>query len=295
MIFGGTVMNNYIITADSGCDLSAEFIKSINVLPLCMKYIIDETEYTDTMQPEDLEKFFSAMVEGKMPKTAQLNSNDYTVFWEPLLSEGKDILHIAMSSGISGTYLNGVNAAEELMQKYPDRKICVIDSLMTSTGNGLLVVEAAKLRDEGRSFEEVCDFCQNTRRKIHACFTTDDITYLHRGGRVSKAGMILSKALHIYPVMHVNSDGELKVFAKARGTSAAWETVAGYIKDNCINPEEQTLYVSDASNPNEAIKLGVMLKERFGFKDVFYSKIGSIIGAHTGPGLLTLFFVGKER
>ena len=288
-------MSKFIITADSGCDLSAEFVESINVLPICMKYIVDDNEYVDTMRPDDLDVFFDRMVQGKMPKTTQLNENDFTEFWEPLLKDGNDVLHIAMSSGISGTYLNGKNAAEALCEKYPDRKICVVDSLMTSTGNGLLVIEAAKLRDAGKGYEEICEFCENTRRKIHACFTTDDITYLYRGGRVNKTGLILSKALHIYPVMHVNGDGELKVFTKARGVSGAWDTIAQYIKDNGIDVSEQTLYVSDAANPDGALKMGTYLKEKLGFKDVFYSKIGSIIGAHTGPELLTVFFLGKDR
>ncbi len=286
---------SYIITADSGCDLSADFIKSISVLPIHMKYSIDEVEYIDTMKPEDLKEFFNRMVEGKMPKTAQINQVDYIAFWEPLLKQGNDILHIAMSSGISGTYNNGRLAAEELCEKYPERKITVIDSLMTSTGNGLMVIEAAKMRDSGKSFEEVSDWCENNRRCIHAAFTTDDITYLQRGGRVSKAGLVLSKALHIYPVMHVNSEGELKVFAKARGTQGAWNTIIQYIKDNGIDTQNQTLYVSDADNSEGGKKLGELLKKECGFKDVFYSRIGTIIGAHTGPALLSIFFLGKAR
>ena len=286
---------SYIITTDSGCDLSAEYIKGLNVLPIYMKYNIDETEYTDTMQPDDLKDFFGRMVEGKMPKTAQINQIDYIAFWEPLLNEGNDILHIAMSSGISGTYQNGKNAAEELCEKYPERKIRVIDTLMTSTGNGLMVIEAAKMRDAGKSFEEVGEWCENNRRCIHAAFTTDDITYLQRGGRVSKAGLVLSKALHIYPVMHVNGDGELKVFAKARGTQGAWNTIVQYIKDNGIDVENQTVYVSDAANSEGGRKLGELLKKECGFKDVFYSRIGTIIGAHTGPQLLAVFFLGKAR
>ena len=286
---------SYIITADSGCDLSAEFIKIINVLPIHMKYSIDDVEYTDTMKPEDLEEFFNRMVEGKMPKTAQINQVDYIAFWEPLLKEGNDILHIAMSSGISGTYNNGRLAAQELCEKYPERKITVIDSLMTSTGNGLMIIEAAKMRDDGKSFEEVGEWCENNRRCIHAAFTTDDITYLQRGGRVSKAGLVLSKALHIYPVMHVNGEGELKVFAKARGTAGAWNTIVNYIKDNGIDVENQTVYVSDAANSEGGKKLGEFIKNECGFKDVFYSRIGTIIGAHTGPALLSIFFMGKAR
>jgi len=288
-------MQKFVITTDSGCDLSREYIESIGVIPIYMKYIVDDNEYTDTMRPDDLDVFFDRMVEGKMPKTTQLNQNDFVTFWEPLLKQDKDIIHICMSSGISGTYLNSKNAAEELMEKYPERKICVVDTLMTSTGNGLLVIEAAKMRDEGKSYDEICTYLDQTRRRVHACFTTDDITYLYRGGRVSKTGLVLSKALHIYPVMHVNGEGQLKVFAKARGISGAWETIANHIRENGENLSEQTLYVSDAANPEGALKLGIYLKEKFGFKDVFYSKIGSIIGAHTGPELLTIFFLGKER
>ena len=288
-------MADFIITTDSGCDLSAEYIKNLNVLPLFMKYNIDSKEFVDSMRESDIKAFFEQMYKGKLPRTAQLNQSDYIAFWNPLLEKGLDIIHIAMSSGISGTYSNGVLAAEELCEKYPDRKIKIIDSLMTSTGNGLLVIEAAKLRDSGADFDEVCNWCEQNRRCVHACFTTDDITYLQRGGRVSKTGMLLSKALHIYPVMHVNSNGELKVFAKSRGTLGAWNTIVQYIKDNGIDTQNQTIYVSDADNAEGGKRLGELLKAKCGFKDVFYSRIGTIIGAHTGPGLLAVFFLGKER
>lgn len=288
-------MVNYMITADSGCDLSLDFCKSRKIVPIHMKYIVDGEEFTDNMNYAENKAFYDRMREGKMPRTAQLNEAEYTEFWEPMLKEGYNILHFAMSSGISGTYANGVRAAEELMKQYPDRKICVIDTLMTASGNGLFAIEAANLRDSGADFNACCEWAEKNRRCVHACFTTDDITYLHRGGRVSKAGMIFSKALHIYPVMHVNENGELKVFAKARGTAGAWQTAAAHIAENCIDPQNQTLYVSDADNQEQGKKLGEFLKEKIGFKDVCYTKIGSIIGSHTGPGLLAVFFLGKER
>lgn len=288
-------MQNFVITADSGCDLSFEYCSKRDIIPIKMKYIVDGVEYTDNMDHSKNKEFYDIMRDEKMPSTVQLNEADYTDFWTPFLDDGKDIIHICMSSGISGTYNNGKRVAEELEEKYPDRKIRIIDTLMTSTGNGLVAIECANLRDSGASFEEIADWAENNRKCVHACFTTDDITYLHRGGRVSKTGMVLSKALHIFPVMHVNSDGELKVFAKARGKAASLKTVEKYIFDNVIDPKSQTLYISDADNETEARELGDMLINKFGFKDVFYSKIGSIIGSHTGPGLLTLFFLGKER
>lgn len=288
-------MANFVITADSGCDLSLEFCKEKGIIPAFMKYNIDGEDFTDSMDHQKIKEFYNIMREGKMPRTAQLNSADFFDFWEPILKEGKDIVHICMSSGISGTYQSSLRAVEDCLEKYPERKIRVVDTLMTSTGNGLMAIECAKLLENGADFETVADWAEKSKRKVHACFTTDDITYLHRGGRVSKVGMVLSKALKIYPVMHVDPNGELKVFAKARGTSAAWETVAKAVEENCIDPQNQTLYVSDADNPEEAKKLGEMLQNRFGFKDVFYSKIGTIIGSHTGPGLLTIFYMGKER
>ncbi len=288
-------MADYVLTTDSGCDLSKEFCESKGIIPICMKYIVDSNENVDNMDHSKIKDFYDIMRVGKMPSTVQINEVEYTEFWEPYLKEGKDIIHLCMSSGISGTFMSGKRAAESLREKYPDRKINIIDTLMTSTGNGLMAIECANLMNSGADYEKVLELANYLPRRVHACFTTDDITYLHRGGRVSTVGMVLSKALHIFPVMRVNGNGELKVFAKSRGKNAAWETVAKYIEDNCIDPQEQTLYLSDADNEEEVHKLGDMLMERFNFKNVFYSKIGSIIGAHTGPGLLTLFFIGKER
>lgn len=288
-------MTNYVITTDSGCDLSFDFCKEIGVVPILMKYSIDDVEYTDDMNFASLEVFFDKMRGGAMPRTAQLNEVDFLEFWEPFIKEGKDIIHICMSSGISGTYSNGKRTADELCEKYPDRKVTIVDTLMTSTGNGLILIEAARLQKEGASYQECLAWTVANYKRVRACFTTDDITYLHRGGRVSKTGMILSKALHIYPVLHVDGEGHLKAFAKTRGSKAAWETVSKYIAEYCENPKEQVLYVSDAANETGARALGEMLVNRFGFKNVYYSKIGSIIGAHTGPALLTVFFLGKER
>ncbi len=288
-------MPSFIITADSGCDLSLDACKAKNIVPVCMKYTVDGEEFLDSMDHSKIKGFYDTMREGKMPKTVQLNMYDFISFWEPLLKEGKDIIHICMSSGISGTYQSALNAVAELKKSYSDRKIEVVDTRMTSAGSGLIAIECARLRDEGKNFEECLENAQHNSRCVHACFTTDDITYLHRGGRVSKTGMILSKALHIFPVMHVDGAGELKVFSKCRGTAAAWETVAKHIEENCIDPQNQTLYVCDADNPADIKKFAEAMQKRFGFKDVYYSKIGAIIGAHTGPGLLTLFFLGKER
>lgn len=288
-------MASYVITADSGCDLSKDFCESRGIIPIHMKYVVDGTEYTDNMNHDEIPAFYNVMRGGKMPTTVQLNEFDFIEFWEPILKEGKDIIHLCMSSGISGTYANAARVSAELIEKYPERKLCVVDTLMTSGGSGLLAIECAKHRDSGASFEECSDFAKANAKRVHACFTTDDVTYLYRGGRVSKTGMIFSKALHIYPVLHVNHNGELKAFAKCRGTASAWNTVAKYIEENCENPSEQTLYVCDADNTQDVVPFAEMMKEKFGFKDIFYSKIGAIIGAHTGPGLLTLFFMGKER
>lgn len=288
-------MANYVITADSGCDLSREYCESVGIIPIHMKYLVDGAEYTDNMKHDEVPAFYDVMRGGKMPTTVQLNEYDFNEFWEPMLKDGKDILHICMSSGISGTYSNAVRAAGELMEKYTERKIAVIDSFMTSAGSGMLAIECAKKRDAGVDFSECSEWAKHSAKRVHACFTTDDVTYLYRGGRVSKTGMIFSKALHIFPVLHVDHNGELKAFAKCRGTTSAWNTVAKYIEDNCENPSEQTLYVCDADNQADIVPFAEMMRDKFGFKDIFYSKIGAIIGAHTGPGLLTLFFMGKER
>ena len=288
-------MQNYFITTDSGCDLLYDFVKSIDVIPLKMKYIIDSKEYTDSMTQSQYDKFFNDMKDGAVPTTVQINPLEFVEFFTPLAEENKPIVHICMSSGISGTYQNALSAKEMLLEKFPNLKLYIVDTLMTSTGNGSLCILASKLRSEGKSAAECAEILEDKKLSVHACFTTDDITYLHRGGRVSKIGYVVSKALKIYPVMRVNNNGELRVFAKARGQKATWDTILKYIEDNVVSPEEQTIYISDAANDDGAKKLGALIQSRFHFKDVFYSRIGTIIGTHTGPNLLTIFFMGVDR
>ena len=288
-------MQNYFITTDSGCDLLYDFVKSIDVIPLKMKYIIDSKEYTDSMTQSQYDKFFNDMKDGAVPTTVQINPLEFVEFFTPLADKNKPIVHICMSSGISGTYQNALSAKEMLLEKFPNLELYIVDTLMTSTGNGSLCILASKLRSEGKSAAECAEILEDKKLSVHACFTTDDITYLHRGGRVSKIGYVVSKALKIYPVMRVNNNGELRVFAKARGQKATWDTILKYIEDNVVSPEEQTIYISDAANDDGAKKLGALIQSRFHFKDVFYSRIGTIIGAHTGPNLLTIFFMGVDR
>ena len=163
-------MANFVITADSGCDLSLEFCKEKGILPAFMKYNIDGEDFIDSMDHQKIKSFYNVMRDGQMPKTAQLNEADFCDFWEPILDEGKDILHICMSSGISGTYQSSLRAVETLSEKYPERKIRVVDTLMTSTGNGLLAIECCRLLESGADFDTCADWAENTKRCVHACF-----------------------------------------------------------------------------------------------------------------------------
>lgn len=288
-------MSKFILTTDSGCDLSIDYCRDNDIRPLFMEYEKNGKLYPDTMNHNDLAEFYNGMASGDIVHTGAVNIDAYLKFFEPLIKEGLPIVHIAMGSAISSTYSNGLLAKEELLKNYPDAEIHIVDSTLASAAYGLLATEAAQLRDNGASAEECVEHLESTKKSVNAIFTTADLTYLYRGGRVKKTSMVFAHALGIMPLMHLNDLGELKVFDKRRGRKNTYNAVVETIKKLCPNPEEQTLYVGHSNFAHEATVLGTMIKESVGFKDVFYTFIGSTIGAHTGPDLLTVFFKGEDR
>lgn len=289
-------MKQFRVTTDSGCDLPMSLCKEKGILPLQLQYTIDETAYTDTMEPEDCRRFYRQMREGKLPRTSQINPEQFLDFWTHLFAVSDlPIVHICMGSGISGTYQNGLLALELLKARKPEAKVLLIDSTLASVGYGMLALKAAALRDEGLSPEDCAKWLDARKIEINTYYTTGDLTYLYRSGRVSRAGMAVAHALNIWPILNLDRGGHLIVQEKARGKRRTVQRIHKIIDELCVDPAGQTLFICHSDIEDEAREFGEELKETFGFRDVYYTYIGCTIGTHAGPGLMAAFFFGKPR
>lgn len=285
----------FIISTDSGCDLSKEMCEQYGIIPIMMNYLDEDIIYKDTMEKSDIIAFYKQMEEGKVFKTSAININEAYEFLKELIKYNKPIIHISLGSGISGTYNNFLNAKEMIKEKYPESVIEIIDSTSASLGYGMMCIEAAKLRDEGKTYEEIVRYVENIKRGVNPYFETSTLTYLARGGRVTKIASIFGNVLSIRPVLRLDYDGHLVVYTKGHGKLNTFKKVIEAVKEAVIDPQNQTLYVSHSNAINDAVELAEKIKEEIGFKDIVYSYIGTIIGSHTGPGLVSVFFHGKDR
>ena len=238
---------------------------------------------------------YAGMREGEVATTSAVNPQGWEEVIESVLAEGKDALVLTFSSGLSTTYQSAVIAATELAEKYPDRKIRVVDTLCASLGQGLLVWYACKKRDEGMGFEELGDWCESNKLNLCHWFTVDDLMFLKRGGRVSAATALVGTMLQIKPVLHVDDEGHLINVAKARGRKAAIEALAKKVGETGLPGENDTVFISHGDCIDDVKILEAILKEKYGIKNVFTYYVGAVIGSHSGPGTLALFFMGNKR
>jgi len=287
--------NNFILSTDSGCDLSLELCQKNNIIPIHLKYYNDEEVNTDTMIEADSIVFYNKMRKGKLFKTSQINTDELVEFFEPMLNQNLPILHICMGSAISGTYNNGVVAVQKLKEKYPESKIYFLDSTLASVGYGILALKVAEFRKQGETAEQCAKWVEENKEKINTYYTTSTLSYLAKSGRIKSSSAVIGKFLAVNPILKLDKAGSLLVCAKVLGKKAAVKKIINNIEEKIVNPKEQTLYVSHSDIPEEAKIFGETLKEHFGFKDIIYTYIGSTIGTHCGPGIKTAFFFGKER
>ena len=285
----------YQITADSGCDLSLEKCTERGVIPYKMPFTMDGKPMIDGMTEESFREFYDLMRAGGIARTSQINPGEFTEFWRPLAEAGKNVLHISLAAAISGSCDNARSAAAMLMEEYPGWTCRVVDSANASAGFGLVVLRAADNRDKGMELEANARELESIIHNVNSIFTTNDLTYLYLGGRFSKTAADFCTPLNIVPIMHLDYEGHLEVWQKVRGDKQCFKKVLKDIKELVENAGEQTLIVSEADAPEKAREYGAALVAECGFRDVFYTHIGPIIGAHTGPGLISVFFVGKER
>ena len=289
------MMQNYIILTDSGTDFNEELVKECDVVKIELSIIV-EGEDPKPDNEMDKKELYSLLRAKKKASTSAINIEDFKTVMRPYLEEGKDILYLGFSSGLSSTYRAGELAAEELGEEYPDRKIYTVDTLCASLGQGLLVYHAAKMRLNGATIEAVRDFAQS--RKLNLChwFTVDDLFFLKRGGRVSAATAVLGTMLGIKPIMHVNNEGKLVKVSTARGRKASIDELCERAKASIIEAKDKVVaFISHGDCEDDAKYLAEKMKTEVGFKDVVIGYVGSVIGSHSGPGTLALFYLGAER
>ncbi len=288
-------MAKFLVCTDSGCDLPMSLCQEKGIIPLQLPYVIDGVSYTDTMDHADCHAFYDKMRAGAVPKTSGVNPFEFVEFWRALLPQGLPIVHIVLGSGISGTYANSLTARDTLLAEHPEAQIFCIDSTLASVGYGMLALKAAELRDADATAEEAVAWLEAHKCEINTWYTTDDLTYLCRSGRVSRAGAIVGAMLNINPILNLDLEGHLIVQEKTRGRKAAIRRIHDIIAELSLHNDEQTLFICHSDIPEKAKEFGDEIKEKFGFRDVYYTYIGPTIGSHCGPGLMAAFFFGKSR
>ena len=287
----------YVIMTDSSCDLPQELADQLGLEVLPLEVMADGKNYRNWLDGREIgfKEFYKLAREGKELKTSAVNTAAFEEKMEELLKEDRDILYIGFSTGLSTTYNSGEAAARELREKYPDRKIYTVDTLAASLGQGMIIYYAAKKKEAGATIEEVRDFVEN--EKLHMChwFTVDDLNYLKRGGRISAATAAVGTMLSIKPVMHMDNEGHLVAVGKARGRKAALCQLLDTMGELGEGLEGQTTFICHSDCMDDAQYVASQMKERFGVAQVNINWIGPVIGAHTGPGTIGIFFGGSER
>ena len=292
-------MSDYVLLTDSSADLTAELVAELGVEVLPLSFHMGDKTYRNWPDNREIDPkdFYRRLRAGETATTSAVNVSDYTEAVEPLVQAGRDVLIIAFSSGLSATCHSAQIAAQELSERYPDRKIWVVDSLCASLGQGLLVWYAARMKAQGKSMEEVRDWLEDN--KLHLChwFTVDDLHFLKRGGRISPATAVVGTMLSIKPVMHVDDEGRLIKVGTARGRNASLKALVDHMEETAIDPSAQTVFISHGDCLEDVNKVVEEVKRRFGIPDERFviNNVGPVIGAHSGPGTVALFFLGSKR
>ncbi len=287
----------YKIITDSCANLTDEQIAQYSVEILSLKYYIGDTGFDSYVKGKkiDYSNAYRILREKGKITTSLANREDCDKTILPVLEDGYDVLVLAFSSGLSGTYQNIVNSAEDYKEMFPDRKIIVIDTLCASMGEGLLVHYAVKMKTEGKTMEEVAEWVEANKLKICHTFTLDDLFFLKRGGRLSGTSAVFGSLMNIKPLMHVANDGKLYVTGKARGRKAAINHLVESVGEKGVDIKNQDIFIVHGDCQDEAKIIGEEVKKRYGVKNIVYNCLDPVIVSHSGPGTLAIFFIGKER
>ena len=288
-------MNKYTIITDTACDISPALLKKWGVEYINLTYRFDDEDIDYTSDKTDIKRFYNKMREGGVAKTAAINPDTFENEFEKCLKKGYDILYLGFSSGLSTTYNSSQIAANELAERYPNQKIITVDTLCASAGQGLFVYLVAEEKKKGATIEQAAEYANKLVPNLCHWFTVDDLVYLKRGGRISPTTAFVGTVLNIKPVLHVDNEGKLINMTKARGRKMSIRTLAEKFGEFANDKKNGTIFISHADCENDAKMLAQTIKESYGSTVDVITNIGPVIGAHTGPGALALFFVGKER
>lgn len=293
-------MNEYALTCCSTADLTAEHFSARNIHYVCFHFLIDGVEYPDDLgQSMPFSEFYKKITDGAQPTTAQVNVAQFIEFFEPFLKEGKDILHVSLSSGLSGSYNSALAAAKELKAKYPQRKIYAVDSLGASSGYGLLMDKLADLRDEGCDIDKLRNWAEDNKLKMHHWFFSTDLTSYIRGGRISKTAGLFGMMLGICPLLDMDKAGHLIPREKIRTKAKVIKTIVERMKEHAEGGlgYNGKCYISNSDCIDDARTVASLIEDTFPQLNgpVEINSVGTVIGSHTGPGTVALFFWGDER
>ena len=290
-------MNPYVFMTDSDSDLPFRYVDELNLSMVYMPYIVDGKEYMDDLGRDGKQKeYFDNMRAGAAPSTSLLPMGAYLEIFEPILAEGKDILFVAFSSQLSGTLNNARSAREELLEKYPERKILIVDTLSISAPQSILVFKAHELYRQGKSMEEVAQWVEDNKLRAQAWFTVDDLKYLRRGGRISAVAAVAGTLLDLKPIITENREGRLVSADKVRGRKSALRLIADKAAENIDDPANAMPVIMHADAPEDAQRLEKLLRERVPeLPEIQIWYVGPVIGAHCGPGTVAVCYFGKER
>ena len=290
-------MSNFIILTDSSCDLPASMAAEMQIEVLPLTVYVDDDTYSNYLDGREIgfHDFYERAKTAKNLKTSAVNQAQFLEIMEPLVAAGNDILYLGFSSGLSGTYNASVLAANELNEKYPDRKIIAVDTLCASLCQGMFVYYCWKQQQAGKTIEEVAAYAEELKPRLAHWFTVNDLMFLKRGGRVSATTAIVGSALAIKPVMHVDDEGHLIKTGVARGRKASIRALVDKMSELGENIADQHIFISHGDCEDEANYMANLVRERFGVKEITINHVGPVIGAHSGPGTLALFFLAKNR
>lgn len=293
-------MNDFVLSCCSTADLARERLESRNIKYVCFHFELDGKEYMDDLgESIEFHDFYNAMANGAETRTSQVNAEEYEAYFEGFLKEGKDVLHLTLSSGISGSYNSAMIAKRDLEEKYPERKIYVVDSLGASSGYGLIMDTLADMRDEGKSIDELYEWAEKNKLKLHHWFFSTDLTFYVKGGRISKTAGFVGSILDICPLLNMDNLGKLIPRFKIRTKKKVIQAIVSKMIENADGGTAYNgkCFISQSDCYADARAVADLVEKNFpNLKEpVSINYIGTTIGSHTGPGTVALFFWGKER
>ena len=290
-------MRDYVIMTDSCCDMTAELAAELELTVLPLRLQMGSSSYRNLLDGGDIpfEDFYRRVRQGENATTSAVSVGDFEDAMERILAEGRDILCLNFSSALSTTYQSASIAAEEVLRAHPEGKIYVVDTLCASLGQGLLVWLCCQERRRGRTLEQLRTYAEETKGRVCHWFTVDDLNHLKRGGRISAATALLGTMLSIKPVMHVDDGGHLVPVGKARGRRASLLALVNEMEKRAVDPGHQTVFISHGDCREDAELVAAEIRRRFGTQEIYINYVGPVIGSHSGPGTMALFFLGEPR